>query len=230
MQPAMIREFISLLFPHFCYSCHRGLITGEKYICTYCRAELPRANLHRYPDHPILQRFQGLGPVDHVLAYLRFVKKGRVQKIMNKLKYENRPDIGTMLGEWYGSELADAGFSTAFDLILPVPLHQQKLRLRGYNQSDYFAKGLSMALAIAWNGKVLQRNLHSETQTRKSRVERFDNVSGIFELADPDDVKNKRILLVDDVITTGATLFSAAQPIIAAGCGSISFAALAVAR
>lgn len=226
----MIREFISLLFPHFCFSCHRGLVTGEKYICTYCRGDLPRANLHRFPDHPIVQRFHGLGPVDHVLAYLRFVKKGKVQKIMNKLKYENHPEVGTMLGEWYGSELADAGFSTAFDLILPVPLHPQKLRKRGYNQSDYFAKGLSMAMAITWDGKVLQRNQHNETQTRKSRLERFDNVSGIFELADPEIVAHKSILLVDDVITTGATLFSAAQPIIDAGCGSISFAALAVAR
>lgn len=226
----MIREFISLLFPHFCYSCHRGLVTGEKYICTYCRSDLPRANLHSFPDHPILQRFQGLGPVDHVLAYLKFVKKGKVQRIMNKLKYENRPEVGTMLGEWYGSELSDAGFSTAFDLILPVPLHQQKLRKRGYNQSDYFAKGLSMALAIDWDANLLQRNLHNQTQTRKGRVERFDNVSGIFELVDPEIVAFKRILLVDDVITTGATLFSAAQPIISAGCGSISFAALAVAR
>lgn len=224
----MIQDFIALFFPNYCISCHGGLLKEEKYICTYCRSALPKTDLHKGADDPLIQRLRGMVSIDHFFAYLKFSKKGKVQKIINKLKYEDCPEIGIMMGEWYGAVLQEAGFSQAFDLILPVPLHKSKFIKRGYNQSDYFAEGLSKSLGIGWNAKTLHRKVKNQSQTRKGRIERFENVSGIFEVSDFESVKDKRILLVDDVITTGATLFAAANPLIEAKCRSISIAALAI--
>lgn len=186
--------------------------------------------MHLYPDNPLSKLYGGLLPIEDIFAFLKFTKGGKVQKIMEKLKYENCPEIGALLGQWYGAELKEAGILNRFDLIVPVPLHSSKLKKRGYNQSDFFAKGLSHALDVPWDGKVLVRKIKSETQTKKSRAERFKNVSGIFELASRESVIGKRLLLVDDVITTGATLFASAQPLINGGCSNISLATLAVAR
>lgn len=226
----MISDFISLLFPHYCFTCRENLVKGEEYLCSHCRLILPKTNVHKLQENPLLKRYGGLLPIEQFFAYLKFTKGGKVQKIMEKLKYENCPEIGTILGQWYGADLKETGFINQFDLIVPVPLHKSKLMKRGYNQSDYFAKGLSNAFDVPWDGAVLNRVSKNETQTKKNRSERFKNVTGIFELAKKEDVKDKRILLVDDVITTGATLFASAQPLLSGGCGSISLATLAIAQ
>lgn len=205
-----------------------GLIREERHICTHCRYALPKTEIHKEEDHPLIQRLRGLAAIDHFFAYLKFSKEGKVQKIISKLKYGNCPDIGIMMGQWYGAALREAGYSSEFDLIVPVPLHKSRFRERGYNQSDYFAAGLAKSLGIAWNPKVLYRKVKNQSQTRKGRIERFENVAGIFEVQDPEHIEGKRILLVDDVITTGATLFAAAHPVIEAKCKAISVAALAI--
>lgn len=226
----MISDFIALFFPNYCFTCRENLVKGEEYLCSACRLVLPKTNVHQSEDNPLIKRYGGLLPVQAFYAYLKFAKGGKVQKIMEKLKYENCPEIGTVLGQWYGADLKEGGLVDQFDLIVPVPLHKSKLRIRGYNQSDYFAKGLSNALGVAWDSNALLRVSKSETQTKKSRTERFKNVSGIFQLSCVETVVNKRILLVDDVVTTGATLFASAQPLIEGGCKNISLATLAVAQ
>ena len=226
----LINDFIALLFPNYCFTCRKNLVKGEQYICSNCRLILPRTNIHLSQRNPLLKLYGGLLPIDNFYTYLKFTKGGKVQKIMEKLKYQNCPEIGTLLGNWYGTDLKEAGVLNQFDLIVPVPLHLSKLRKRGYNQSDFFAKGLSQALEVPWDGKALVRKSKNETQTRKSREERFKNVSGIFDLGAAAAIKNQRVLLVDDVITTGATLFASAQPLLAGGCNSISLATLAVAQ
>ena len=138
----MLQEFIALFFPNYCFTCRQSLVRGEQYICTHCRTKLPKTNVHREKANPLINRYQGFLPIECFLPYLKFKKGGKVQKIMEQLKYEGCPEIGSMLGRWYGSDLADAGFSSYFDLIVPVPLHKSKLRKRGYNQSDYLAEGL----------------------------------------------------------------------------------------
>lgn len=226
----MISDFISLFFPNYCFTCRENLVKGEEYLCSACRLVLPKTNFHQLEDNPLIKRYGGLLPLQAFYAYLKFTKGGKVQKIMEKLKYENCPEIGTVLGQWYGADLKESGLVDQFDLIVPVPLHKSKLRKRGYNQSDYFAKGLSNTLGVAWDSSALRRVSKSETQTKKSRAERFKNVSGIFQLDCVETVADKRILLVDDVVTTGATLFASAQPLIEGGCKSISLATLAVAQ
>lgn len=181
-------------------------------------------------NNPLLERYGGLLPIEKFYAYLKFNKKGSVQKLMQKLKYQNYPELGTMLGNWYGADLKILPAVKELDLILPVPLHRSKLKKRGYNQSDYFAKGLSAATGVPWDPKVLRRIKKSESQTRKDRKERFENVMGIFNVDDREAIEGKNVLLVDDVITTGATFYACATALQDAGVSSISLCALAVAQ
>ena len=139
-----------------------------------------------------------------IFAFLIFKKEGIVQKLLHELKYSNNPEIGVLLGRMYGSKLRQDGVT--FDAVLAIPLHKSKQKLRGYNQSEEFAKGLAEGLNIPLNTSVLKRKEFTETQTKKSKYERWENVSEIFEVKNPEAIQHKHILLVDDVITTGATL------------------------
>ncbi|MDX5348118.1 MAG: ComF family protein, partial [Hymenobacteraceae bacterium] len=134
-----------------------------------------------------------------------------------------------LLGNWYGQSLKQSGYAAAFDVVIPVPLHKSKLRKRGYNQSEYYAKGLANALDIELNSSCIKRTSNSSTQTSKNRLERWENVDKIFTVTDATAVKGKRVLLVDDVITTGATLEACATALIEAGCAEISIGAIAAA-
>jgi len=210
--------------------CEDSLTKGEKIICLHCRYHLPLTNYHQLPDNPLERRFMGKVNVKHAWAYLKFTKQGRVQKALHNLKYNGKKKVGELMGIWYGEELKRAGLGVQFDLILPVPLHPSKLRKRGYNQSDTFAEGLSKAMGVEWSPRILLRNTASATQTRKKRLERWKNVERIFEVGDAEQVQNKRILLVDDVITTGATLESCVEVLLEAGSAAVSIAAIAAAQ
>jgi ComF family protein len=175
------------------------------------------------------QKFWGRTSIKYTLAFLKFTKEGKVQRILHQLKYKGQREIGEMLGNWYGAELTESGFSRHWDLILPVPLHESKLRKRGYNQSDGFAKGLSESMEVAWSDKVLQRKTATKTQTKKGRWERWQNVEEIFVITEEEMIQKKNILLVDDIITTGATLEACAIELYNKGCKSVSVATIAVA-
>ena len=131
------------------------------------------------------------------------------------------------MGKWFGRDLKEDGFDSKFDLIIPIPLHTGRLRKRGYNQSDYFARGISEALNVPWSDTVVKRKIRSDTQTRKSRVDRWENVANIFEVVDQDKISGKRILLVDDVITSGATLEACGMQLMQNNCKSLSIATIA---
>ena len=148
---------------------------------------------------------------------------------MHAIKYENRPELAEKLGWSFGLELLRSGLKQEIDIILPIPLHPTKLRRRGYNQSDYFARGISSGLEVVWSDKILTRRANSSTQTRKNRMQRWQNVEDIFKVKSPDQVLGKRILLVDDIVTTGATLESCGESLLKQGCRQISIAALSVA-
>jgi ComF family protein len=227
----LIADLLALFFPEVCAVCSNTLNAGEDYICTDCRLHLPYTNVHLLPptDNPIARRFFGRLDVTNVLSFFSFTRAGRVQALLHNLKYRDQPELGVFLGKWYGSELKRSGYADAFDLILPVPLHKAKLRQRGYNQSDKFAEGLAVALEIPWSAEILKREIYSTTQTHKSRYERWENVEKIFQVNDPEQVKEKRILLVDDVLTTGATLEACGQELLDKGCATITVATIAVA-
>ena len=199
-------DLLHLFFPVVCPACSTaGLPAGVK-ICLRCQANLPFTNFHLLKENPFTERFWGRLPIAHGAAMLTFSNWGRVQKLLHALKYKGRKDIGIYLGRVYGQMLAQAPAYRETTLILPVPLHPRRLRTRGYNQSACFAQGLSETLGIPWSEKYLSRSAHTATQTRKSRIERFSNVEAAFRLQHGEALAGKQVLLVDDVLTTGATM------------------------
>ncbi len=230
MQTSITDDFLSLFFPRFCLGCSQAMIKGEDILCTRCLAGLPKTYYHHREGNPVINRLAGRLPIRHGWAFLKFQKGGVVQHLLHQLKYNNCPEIGERLGKAYGRELSVEMFHREFDLIVPVPLHRARLRHRGYNQSAHFAKGLSEALNVDWDETISIRTQASATQTRKSRADRWENVRQVFSVRGNSTVEQKRILLVDDVITTGATLEACGQHLLDCGCTSISVACIADAQ
>ncbi|MGV3503100.1 MAG: ComF family protein [Adhaeribacter sp.] len=226
----IFRDFGALLFPGYCYACEKALVKGESLICTYCRMRLPYTNIpHQEPDAALKHRFSGQVNLQHALAFLYFKRAGRVQRLLHALKYQGQQEIGLLLGQWYGEALRPHGFGQAFDQILPVPLHAARRRQRGYNQSESFAQGLSQALEVPVATQALARQVATSSQTHKSRAERWRNVEQVFRVTQPELVRDRRVLLVDDVLTTGATLEACALTLVRAGCREVSVGAIAAA-
>lgn len=224
----MLNDFISLFFPNYCQACYQPLARGENLICLKCITDLPRTDYHMFYDNPVRLKLQNLNKLRLAISFVKFVKGGKIQRLLHKLKYERQPEIGQILGFWYGNELKSALVWDA-DIIIPVPLHPAKLRKRGYNQSAHFAIGLSRALQIPWNDQALIRTARSETQTRKSKADRWMNVSGIFQVKKPELIRDLHVLLVDDVITTGSTIEACATEI-EKHCKTLSIATIATAQ
>ena len=225
----IVRQFVNLLFPSLCLLCDRTLVQGEKFLCTHCLAALPHSHLHEQRNEILEQKLSAVLPLRYVLSYLLYQKSGSTQKLLQFLKYRNYPEVGLEIGRQFAGRLQEKGCGDAFDVVVAVPLHPKKQRERGYNQSEEFAKGLSEILKIPYATDLVVRVKASSTQTRKSRLDRWLNVSTIFEVPDAGKVKGKRILLVDDVVTTGATLEACAMTLLEAGCEELSVGAIAVA-
>ncbi|WP_245558441.1 ComF family protein [Fulvivirga imtechensis] len=211
-------------------ACGNSLVKGEEVICLKCDYEMPRTESHEDAQNFVAIKFYGKVRLTDAVACYKFSKHGKVQKLLHRLKYDGKPSIGEFIGRKYGIELRDNGFSECYDLIVPVPLHKIKLRRRKYNQSAVFADGLSQSLGLPFSDRHLVRTIKTSTQTRKSRFERWRNVESIFEINYPEVLKEKRILLVDDVITTGSTIESCANALLSAGCRSVGVAAIAAAK
>jgi|ERR1017187_6407582 ComF family protein len=226
-----VRGILHLFYPELCIACGKGLASDEQLICLECRLSLPRTDFHKNRDNPAEKVFWGRFPIEQASAYLYFEKSAGVQQIMHHIKYRGGKETAMLMGRWYGDELMKSVIYKNPDYIIPVPLHKSKLISRGYNQSEWFGKGLALAMNVPLQTEILLRARKSETQTKKTRYKRWENVSEIFEVIHPEMLKNKHILLVDDVMTTGATLEACAQTILALNCGTkISIATLAFAH
>lgn len=221
----MIEDFISLFFPRYCLVSGAPLAKGEQFIATNIVMQLPK---HELNTETVAQKFYGKVPLQHAFAYYKFIKGGNVQKILHALKYRNCPELGLMLGGWFGYALKEAGYT--FDILIPVPLHKTRLRQRGYNQSDKIAEGMAAILETVWADDIVVRTQKTITQTGKDRIERFENVSNIFSLVKPEAIKGKHVLVIDDVVTTGSTLETCIMAISEGNCASVSVAALASAE
>lgn len=226
---SILTDFVSLFFPRYCLSCSTSLVGGEETLCTRCIINLPKTN---YPlnDNPIKDRLAGRLPLTYAVAFLKLKKGGVVQKMLHQLKYNYHPEIGVKLGKVFGHELRQSELSQAFDLIVPVPLHETRKRKRGYNQSAKFAEGLGYALDLPWDESIAIRTKSTKTQTNKSKLERWENVKEVFSITKANAVEGKRILLVDDVITTGSTLEACGTHFLRNGCDQLSVACLAEAQ
>ncbi|MFN5331640.1 MAG: ComF family protein [Bacteroidota bacterium] len=221
------KDFVDLIFPRLCPLCRRALFDFEPCLCTICQGTLPRANFHlRAEDNELTSKLRGLYPVHRAMAFLRFTKKGNSQALLHLLKYKNKPELAEDLGRLYGLSLTRSGYLNQWDIIVPVPLHALKKQRRGYNQSEQFALGLSRSLGIPAE-ELLLRIKNTPTQTRKSRLERQSNVDEVFALKSGKKVTGKRVLLVDDVLTTGATLGACARVLWADGANLVDLATIA---
>ena len=225
----LLSDLLWILFPQLCASCDKALNSGETCLCTYCRYHLPKTNFHLEKENPVVKHFWGKVNVCSAAAYYYFSKGEKVQHLIHQLKYEGKKEVGNFVGEVYGMELKKSTLFSSSEIVVPVPLHASKLRKRGFNQSDFFGQGLSKAMNIPFSSDALKRNLATETQTRKHRYERFENVDRVFEVSKPELLKGKQVLLVDDVITTGSTLTACAEAILEVPGTRVNIVAMAYA-
>ncbi len=223
------RDMISLVYPKICIACDRPLLKHEGSLCTFCIYSLPKTNFHTQNDNLVSRLFWGKSEIEGAASYFHFEKGGHVQQLIHKFKYKGLKEIGIEVGMHYGAELKDFAPYANADIIVPVPLHKSKQRKRGYNQSEFFAIGLSQSMKIPTDVTSLYRAKATDTQTRKSRFERFENVESIFQLKGNHLLSAKHILLVDDVVTTGSTLEACCQTLKAAG-NKISLVTMAYAK
>jgi len=220
--------FAGLFWPNVCVCCSTGLMRGEGYICNHCMCDLPATNFYREADNPVAQIFWGRANIEHATANYFFRKGNRVQKIVYQIKYRGQKEMGVMFGREMGKSLRDSSFGDT-DIIVPVPLHPKKLRKRGYNQSEWIARGVAEALDKPMDTKTLVRRYFTDSQTRKKNYDRWENVNYGFELTNSDTFAGRHILIIDDVITTGATLEACIQAVLSATEARISVATLAFA-
>jgi ComF family protein len=199
-------DLIALFFPELCAACGRNLYRNERVICTNCIYHLPLTNFHSDPENKMARQLWGRFPFVQTIAFLYFRKGSRIQNLMHQLKYKKNQETGIRLGELYAYDLKRSTIFKQADLIIPVPLHPSKLKKRGYNQSECIANGISSILNIPVSNNNLIRTENTETQTKKSRYARYENLINAFSIKDKSEFINQHIMLVDDVMTTGATL------------------------
>lgn len=223
-------DFLALVFPQTCCGCKKSLFSFEKQICKLCIVDLPLTTYHlRAENNDLVVKIMGLTQIRQAISFLRFTSGGLSKRLLHQLKYKNKPELGVELGKIYGYRLLESDYSIDWDEIVPVPLHPIKLKRRGYNQSERFAAGLSIALNIPVSHE-LKRIKYTETQTRKSRIQRWENVKEVFSLVDNHTLTNKKVLLVDDVMTTGATLAACANVLLGSEVSSVDIAVIAAGR
>lgn len=202
----LTHDLLSLFYPITCCACDTALVRGEKILCTSCSMKMPKTNFHKVRKNLVEKCFWGRVPIEVATSYFFFVKNSDFQHMLHKLKYKGRSDIGIFLGKRFGTDLMSQPEFTHFDTIIPVPLHPDKLKIRGYNQSEMIANGLSQSMKVPVNTTSLIRKTFTETQTKKSRLERWENVKEVFEATSATNLNGKHVLIVDDVLTTGATI------------------------
>jgi len=222
-------DFISLLFPRLCYACGNHLTRNENLICTECYILIPRTSYHLQPENPVEKLFWGRCRIEKAAAFSFYNRGSRIRNLIHNLKYKGIRDVGYELGRIYGQSLNGSDFINDIDLIIPVPLHPSKKRVRGFNQSDLICRGMSEATGIPVDTESLARVTVSATQTKKSRYDRWTNVEGIFSVTGHEALRGKHVLLIDDVITTGSTIESCTNELLKTEGVKVSVAALAVA-
>jgi ComF family protein len=202
---------------------------NENLICTECYVVIPRTNYHCIEDNPVEQLFWGRCLIEKAAAFSYYNKGSRIRNLIHNLKYKGIREIGYELGRIYGLSLKTSGFTKGIDLIIPVPLHPARKRIRGFNQSETISMGIADVACLPVDIKSLARTKVSATQTKRSRFERWTNVEGIFQVIDPRSIIGKHVLLVDDVITTGSTIESCTNELLKIEGVKVSVVALAFA-
>ncbi len=226
--PKVLNDLDSFLVPALCFGCNAHLYRGERILCAFCRNELPLTDTHLEANSAADRLFFGQPAVVKADALLYFEPGGIVQRLIHHLKYRGQETIGDWLGDWYGRVLQPEKALQGIDWVLPVPLHPRKKRLRGYNQCDRFGRRMAAKLGAHYSDQMLLRRRYRSTQTSKDRWMRQESIRGAFYVRRPGPLEGCRVLLVDDVITTGATLQACCEVLSAVPGIRIHIAAMAL--
>ncbi|WP_346883201.1 phosphoribosyltransferase family protein [uncultured Algibacter sp.] len=225
----MFKSIVNLFFPKVCYACHHLLNDNEDAICTTCRHSLPVTNFHFNTNNTIKHVLYGRAKIENGTALFRFEKKSIVQQLIHNLKYRGHEHIGFVLGNWLGSELQTIPHYKNIDIVIPVPLHKKKLKTRGYNQVTKFGEQIARALDAKYIDDVLIKITNTTSQVNKKRLGRWYDNKTLFTTQNTASVNNKHILLVDDIITTGATIEACISALNTSQNITISVAVMAIA-
>ena len=218
MTTSLLERILNLIAPRACAICGKRLAPREEMICSTCNLDLPRTYQWQHPlDNEMAKAFWGRIPVERAAAWLYHHGGSQEARIIYDLKYKGHREYGELMGKMLAKEIISSHFFEGIDAIVPVPLAKKRLRQRGYNQSDEIAEGIHQVTGIPVWDNIVTRSSFSSSQTNKDRWERAENVEGLFQIRNSEQVKNHHLLLVDDICTTGATLTACAQALMKAG-------------
>ena len=216
------------IFISTCSYCYKRIFSSDHIFCLECHGLLPRTYFNFSENNPVADKLRSFIKLAAAGSFLFYNESEMVQKILWEIKYNGNTQLAKEIGRLAAARYEDK-FRQTVDMLIPIPLHKAKLQLRGYNQSAIFAEGMSEILKISCNGDILKRRKQTTSQTHLNRVDRFQNLNQAFHVEKKDSIKGKNLVLIDDVVTTGATLISAGQSLLDAGCASLSIYTLAVA-
>ena len=205
------KSLIELFFPRYCAVCGKRLEADEQALCIHCLTKLPRTNYHLWRDNPVDKLFWGKFPLGRATAWIFYNRKTPFAHMIHHFKYKGRKTLAVSLGKMMANEILPSGFFNDIDYIIPIPLHTKRLRQRGYNQSTCLASGIQDIVGIPVLEGMVIRARYTETQTRKNANDRRENVHDVFQLTERDKLKGKHVLIVDDVLTTSATITACAD-------------------
>jgi ComF family protein len=225
----VVKNLLNLFFPKVCEACNGALADNELVICTKCRHDLPVTNFHFENIDTVKKVVYGRVKLEQATALLHFSKKGVVQQILHNLKYRGHQDISGFFGRWLGAELKTIEAYKTIDVVVPVPLYKTKMRQRGYNQVEQFGKSIAEALNSDYNDRVLIKTKSTKTKVFKGRLSRWNDDGAVFAISNNSSLKGKHILLVDDIITTGATAEACATELLKIDNIKLSLATMAIA-
>ncbi|WP_109833064.1 ComF family protein [Reichenbachiella versicolor] len=223
-------SLFSLVFPVLCECCGRVLLQHEQTLCLHCLKDLPKTNYHLVVNNPLILQLKLAAKIDSANAFLHFTKNGVAQKLLHRLKYKDQIAVGTVLGRWFAEDIKDYVSRENIEIIVPIPLHPSRRLKRGYNQAEVIAKGMKEILNLPINNFSLRRRRKSQSQTKKDRVHRWKNTNDLYFLVKEESLIGKRVLLVDDVITTGSTITGAVELLKSVGTSYVSIACIATGK
>ena len=224
----MFHDFVNLLYPTVCHICEAELLQNEKLICTSCLHDLPVTSYHLDNENPVKKVFYGRVKIEKATALLHFRKKAGVQHLIHDLKYRGHREIGNYLGKWLGSELSTTDWKEMIDVVIPVPLHPSRLKQRGYNQVEDFGREIASSLDAEYLDDILLKISSTQTQTLKDRLSRWGKLEETLTVENSEKIRDKHILIVDDLVTTGATLEACAHKLFEVPGIKISIATMAI--
>lgn len=225
----MVKNLLNLFFPVVCEACNNVLVDNELVVCTKCRHDLPVTNFHFNDADNVKKVVYGRVKLVQATALLHFSKRGVVQQMLHNLKYRGHQDISGFLGRWLGAELKTIEAYKQVDVVVPVPLYKTKLRQRGYNQVEQFGKAIAKALNADYSDEVLIKTKSTKTKVFEGRLSRWNDDRAVFAISDTQSLRGKHILLVDDIITTGATVEACATELLKIDNIKLSLATMAIA-